>query len=168
MQAIAYLTERNPTAAAKLDANIARCIERLRFRHRPDTRQDVAEIGRSVLIFCATVRQAVKDTRDQGARGSGHSSAMAWRSRQSPSTLWTLWWIGFLQKRDPGTTAMRLRRSASTLTSSCRCISFLRPSGLRFRRLSSDSASGPNRSRRSGVAFTWLRTRGSSRVMTDS
>ena len=29
VQAITYLNERNPTAAAKLDADIARCIERL-------------------------------------------------------------------------------------------------------------------------------------------
>ena len=29
VQAITYLNERNPTAAAKLDAEIARCIERL-------------------------------------------------------------------------------------------------------------------------------------------
>lgn len=29
VEAIAYLNERNPTAAAKLDADIARCIERL-------------------------------------------------------------------------------------------------------------------------------------------
>jgi ParE toxin of type II toxin-antitoxin system, parDE len=29
VDAIAYLNERNPTAAAKLDADIARCIERL-------------------------------------------------------------------------------------------------------------------------------------------
>jgi plasmid stabilization system protein ParE len=28
VQAITYLNERNPTAAAKLDADIARCIER--------------------------------------------------------------------------------------------------------------------------------------------
>lgn len=29
VEAITYLNERNPTAAAKLDADIARCIERL-------------------------------------------------------------------------------------------------------------------------------------------
>jgi plasmid stabilization system protein ParE len=29
VQAIAYLNERNPTAAAKLDADITRCFERL-------------------------------------------------------------------------------------------------------------------------------------------
>jgi plasmid stabilization system protein ParE len=29
VEAIAYLNERNPTAAAKLDSEIARCIERL-------------------------------------------------------------------------------------------------------------------------------------------
>ena len=29
VQAITYLSERNPTAAAKLDADIAQCIERL-------------------------------------------------------------------------------------------------------------------------------------------
>ena len=29
LDAITYLSERNPTAAAKLDAEIARCIERL-------------------------------------------------------------------------------------------------------------------------------------------
>jgi len=67
-----------------------------------------------------------------------------------------------------GTTAMRLRRSASTRTSLCRFISFLRRLALRFRRLSSDSASGPNRWRRSGGAFMWLRTRPISRVMTGS
>jgi plasmid stabilization system protein ParE len=32
VQAIAYLNERNPTAAAKLDADIARCVERLADR----------------------------------------------------------------------------------------------------------------------------------------
>jgi plasmid stabilization system protein ParE len=32
VQAIAYLNERNPTAAARLDAEIARCIERLADR----------------------------------------------------------------------------------------------------------------------------------------
>ena len=32
VQAITYLNERNPTAAAKLDADIARCIERLADR----------------------------------------------------------------------------------------------------------------------------------------
>jgi len=32
VQAIAYLNERNPTAAAKLDADITRCIERLADR----------------------------------------------------------------------------------------------------------------------------------------
>ena len=32
LQAITYLNERNPTAAAKLDADIARCIERLADR----------------------------------------------------------------------------------------------------------------------------------------
>ena len=31
-EAIAYVNERNPTAAAKLDAEIARCIERLADR----------------------------------------------------------------------------------------------------------------------------------------
>jgi plasmid stabilization system protein ParE len=32
VEAITYLNERNPTAAAKLDADIARCIERLADR----------------------------------------------------------------------------------------------------------------------------------------
>jgi plasmid stabilization system protein ParE len=32
VEAITYLNERNPTAAAKLDADIARCIERLAER----------------------------------------------------------------------------------------------------------------------------------------
>jgi plasmid stabilization system protein ParE len=32
LEAISYLNERNPTAAAKLDAEIARCIERLADR----------------------------------------------------------------------------------------------------------------------------------------
>jgi plasmid stabilization system protein ParE len=32
VEAITYLSERNPTAAAKLDAEIARCIERLADR----------------------------------------------------------------------------------------------------------------------------------------
>ena len=32
VQALTYLNERNPTAAAKLDADIARCIERLADR----------------------------------------------------------------------------------------------------------------------------------------
>jgi plasmid stabilization system protein ParE len=32
VQAIAYLNERNPAAASKLDADIARCIERLADR----------------------------------------------------------------------------------------------------------------------------------------
>jgi plasmid stabilization system protein ParE len=32
VQAITYLNERNPTAASKLDADIARCIERLADR----------------------------------------------------------------------------------------------------------------------------------------
>jgi plasmid stabilization system protein ParE len=32
VEAITYLNERNPTAAAKLDAKIARCIERLADR----------------------------------------------------------------------------------------------------------------------------------------
>jgi plasmid stabilization system protein ParE len=32
VQAITYLNERNPTAAANLDAEIARCIERLAER----------------------------------------------------------------------------------------------------------------------------------------
>jgi plasmid stabilization system protein ParE len=32
VDAITYLNERNPTAAAKLDAEIARCIERLAVR----------------------------------------------------------------------------------------------------------------------------------------
>ena len=32
VQAISYLNERNPTAAAKLDADVARCVERLADR----------------------------------------------------------------------------------------------------------------------------------------
>jgi plasmid stabilization system protein ParE len=31
VDAITYLNERNPTAAAKLDAEIARCVERLQI-----------------------------------------------------------------------------------------------------------------------------------------
>jgi plasmid stabilization system protein ParE len=39
IDAITYLNERNPTAAAKLDAEISRCIERLaRQRSRHKTR----------------------------------------------------------------------------------------------------------------------------------
>ena len=60
------------------------------------------------------------------------------------------------------------QRSVSTLTSLHRFISFLRRLALRFQRLSSDSASAPNRWRGSGGAFTWLRTRPISPVMTDS
>jgi len=35
VQAITYLNERNPTAAAQLVADIARCIERLADREHP-------------------------------------------------------------------------------------------------------------------------------------
>lgn len=115
---------------------------------------------------CGHVRKSAVTS--PSSPGSGHSSAIAWGSHQTSSTSWTLSWIGFLQTRDPGTIAMRLRRSASRLTSLCRFISLLRRLALRFRRLSSDSASGPNRWRRSGGAFMWLRTRPISRVMTDS
>jgi plasmid stabilization system protein ParE len=53
VQAISYLNERNPSAAAKLDADIARCIEHLADREfeGPVSRLRCcrAELGRSAV-----------------------------------------------------------------------------------------------------------------------
>jgi plasmid stabilization system protein ParE len=49
VEAITYLNERNPTAAAKLDAEIARCVERLADREfeGPESRLRSGAVVRS-------------------------------------------------------------------------------------------------------------------------
>jgi plasmid stabilization system protein ParE len=54
VDAITYLNERNPTAAANLDAEIARCIERLADREfdgpvSSSLRRSRAQLGRSAV-----------------------------------------------------------------------------------------------------------------------
>jgi len=55
VEAITYLNERNPTAAAKLDAEIARCIERLaagefaRIRFASLLRRSRPQLGRATV-----------------------------------------------------------------------------------------------------------------------
>jgi plasmid stabilization system protein ParE len=61
VDAITYLNERNPTAAANLDAEIARCIERLADR----------EFDGPVLVFAQALSCAAGAFRRFGSTTSG-------------------------------------------------------------------------------------------------